>query len=395
MMAAAATAVQSPSTGRVLGSFRKTVEFVALAAVPLSLVMIFGYVLLIGFHPFDFSTFWTSGVDVLHGRSPYPHVLPEVAQQRQFRPFVYPAPAAVALAPISLLPLGVASAFWGLLSVASIAGALYLLGVRDWRCYGIVFLWPATWSGLTNGTISPELVLGCAALWRFRSRVVVAGLLLAALVVFKLYLWPLGVWLLVTRRLRSAVWSVGIAVAAAVGGWAAIGFSGLQSYPHLLGRLTALVADHSYSPYALVRSLGGSPGVAKGVMFALGAVVLAAVVDRGRSRNGDAAAFVLAIAASLVLSPIVWPHYLPLVCVALALAQPRFGVAWVVPATLGAFLPGWSSVDWGAPLVIAVVVVVYGLLFAWSARRLDGVSFEESGARRPRASPASPSAAPS
>src|SRR6478609_7254749 len=173
-MAAAGTTVQSPSTVSVVGSPKKTVEFVVLAAVPLSLVLVFGYVLLTGFHPFDFSTFWASGVDVLHGRNPYPSVLPEVAQQRLFRPFVYPAPAAVALAPISLLPLGVASALWGVLSVASLAGALYLLGVRDWRCYGVVFLWPATWSGLTNGTISPELVLGCAALWRFRSRVVVA-----------------------------------------------------------------------------------------------------------------------------------------------------------------------------------------------------------------------------
>ncbi len=166
--------------------------------------------------------------------------------------------------------------------------------------------------------------------------------MLAALVVLKLYLWPLGLWLLVTRRFRASLVGAGVAAVVTFGGWAAIGFAGFREYPHLLDRLTKLVAAESYSPYAFARSLGASDGSARLVMLGLGALVLAAVVERGRRPARDSAAFVLAIAVSLVLTPIVWPHYLILGFVAVALARPRFGVPWVVPAIIGAVLPGWS-----------------------------------------------------
>ena len=65
-----------------------------------------------GFHPFDFHTFWWSGHDVAHGHSPYVASLPHVSHRTTFRPFVYPAPAAVAMVPVSLIPYAVANALW-------------------------------------------------------------------------------------------------------------------------------------------------------------------------------------------------------------------------------------------------------------------------------------------
>src|SRR5689334_19211072 len=287
------------------GTVRGWAEFVLLAVIPLLLIMALAYAVGTSYRPFDFQTFWQSGVDVMHGRSPYPDHLPSIAHEKLFRPFVYPAPAAVVMVPVALLPLHVATVLWAALSVASLLGAIYLLGVRDWRCYGAVFLWTATWSALGDGSTATQLLLACAALWRFRSRPAVSGALLATLVVCKLYFWPVGVWLLVTRRIRAAVWSVVLAIGATLAGWAAIGFAGMRSYPHLIGRLTELVGPNSYSPYALVRSFGGSPELAKVTVFVLGAAVLALVV---RTRANDAQAFVLVLAASLVLSPVVWPH---------------------------------------------------------------------------------------
>jgi hypothetical protein len=366
-----------------------------LAAVPLTLVIVFGYALTTGFHPFDFRMMWLSGHDVLNGRSPYPGALPHVAHEKTFRPFPYPAPAALVMAAFALLPYAVATVAWAAISLASIVGALYLLGIRDWRCYGVVALCPLTWGALGGGTISPELFLGCAALWRFRSRPYVAGPVLAALVVLKLYLWPLGLWLLVTRRFRASLVGAGVAAVVTLGGWAAIGFAGFREYPQLLDRLTKLVAAESYSPYAFARSLGASDGTARLVMLGLGALVLAAVVERGRRPARDSAAFVLAIAVSLVLTPIVWPHYLILGFVAVALARPRFGVPWVVPAIIGAVLPGWSH---GHAFLIAPALVVFCGLFGWAAWRLSqpgAATSEAPRERRPRALPASPSAAPS
>src|SRR5581483_7342074 len=89
-------------------------------------------------------------------------------------------------------------------SAAAVPAALWLLGVRDWRCYGAAFLWPPVLSGVAIGTISPLLLLGVAACWRLRGR---GGLVAAAAltVAAKLFLLPLLVWLWVTGRRAVAV----------------------------------------------------------------------------------------------------------------------------------------------------------------------------------------------
>lgn len=344
-------------------------------ALPMLLAGLFALSLAQGQEPFDFHTFWWSGHEVLHGRSPYPATLPHVAHQKTFRPFVYPAPAAYAMVPFALLPIGLANVVWALLGAGAVLATLHVLGVRDWRCYGAVFLWPTVWSSLINGAISALLVLACALLWRYRERTWIAGGLVAALVVFKLYLWPLGVFLLATRRFRATGAAIAIAAVSTLGAWSAIGFAGLREYPQLIERLTSLVGGQSYSPYALFVSLGDSAATARLLMFACGAVVLMAVIVRGRHVEGERAAFILAIGASLVLTPIVWPHYLVLVVVVLALVRPHLGPAWVAPVALWPLLPAWSD---GNGVRIGAVLGLTAALVAWAARA----------ACRPRPTPA-------
>jgi hypothetical protein len=284
------------------------------------------------------------------------------------------------MVPFSLIPYAVANVLWAVIGIAAIIGALRLLDVRDWRCYGAVLAWPMVWSSVINGAISTLIVLACAALWRYRSRPWAAGLLVAALVVFKLYFWPLGFWLIATRRWRATLSSISIAAAATLAGYAVVGFSSLREYPRILGRLTSLVADQSYSPYAFFRALGASPDGARLLMLACGAGVLVVLVALARRPGGDRPAFILALAGSLVLTPIVWPHYLAVVCVALALARPRVGVAWAAPMALWFVLPAWSG---GDPVRIAAVLAVVAGLFAWAVWRT--ATGRPSLARSPRA----------
>lgn len=362
-MVSAATAAHARLANRAAAVARGSFIAFVFGALPACFTVIFLHLLVTGYHPFDFQTFWQSGRDVLDGRSPYPASLPSVAHRDTFRPFVYPAPAAIAMVPVSLIPYAVANVLWAVIGAAAIIAALHLLDVRDWRCYGAVFAWPVVWSSLINGAISALLVLACAALWRHRSRPWVAGALVAALVVFKLYFWPLGLWLLATRRLRATFSSVAIALAGVVAGYAIVGFSSLRDYPRILDRLTSLVADQSYSPYALFRALGSSPASARVLMLACGAAVLVALVGLARRPGGDRPSFILALAASLALTPIVWPHYLAVLCVALALARPHVGVAWVAPMGLWFAVPAWSG---GSPVRIGVVLAVVAGLFTWS-----------------------------
>src|SRR5207244_3695866 len=122
----------------------------------------------------DFHAFWEGGRAVLHGHSPYP---PATAASLQHEnQFVYPPLAAFLFVPLAVLPFQVAA----ILFCAVLAGCapltLWLLGVRDWRCYGAAFLSIPVIACLHLGAISLVLALATAVLWRYRANVVVAGL---------------------------------------------------------------------------------------------------------------------------------------------------------------------------------------------------------------------------
>lgn len=274
----------------------------------------------------DFATFWRAGGEVLAGRSPYPTIDPAVLGTGLN--FVYPAPAALAMAPFALLPLAPAAAVFAVCSIASVVIALRLLAVRDLRCYALAFLYPWTLHGLWGGALTPLLLLGIALLWRARDGRRAVAALAAGLVVAKLFLWPLLLWLAVTRRLRTTVRAVLAGVVCTVLAWAVLGFAGLVEYPQLLRVLAEVEQRDGYSVVALGLALGLSVGAAQAASYVAGAALLASTILLRRREQVSLAA---ALAAALVLSPIVWPHYFVLALVPLALARPAFSPLWLLP----------------------------------------------------------------
>jgi alpha-1,2-mannosyltransferase len=312
---------------------------------------------------FDLHTLWVAGRDVAHGVSPYP--------------FVYPAPAAVMMTPIGVLPWRAAVAVFFVLSVASMFGALRILGVRDWRCYGACLIALPTASAVGIGTLSPMLALAAACVWRWRDRRAVVAAALTFAVVTKLFLWPLFVWLLATRRLRTAVASGVTAVAVTVGGWAVIGFAGLTSYPHHLGGIATIEEYKSFSTVAFVHTLGLTGAVAHAATLAVGLTALGAVVLLARRPGGELASFSAAIGAALLISPIVWVHYLVLLYVPIAVTRRRLGPLWLAPLALWV-LPGQESYG-SIPRLLFVFCLAGGVLAAAAARELRPPAL-----RRPR-----------
>lgn len=281
---------------------------------------------------FDFRPTWDAGGRILDGERVYPPARPEVlAGEDQF---VYPpAPAVAALA---LRPLGfeLSSFLLALGLVGAVLLTLRLLGVRDWRCYGVAMLALPVLDGIRLGALSAFLALAAALAWRYRSSVWVVGVALGAALAAKLFLWPLVLWLLVTRRVRHALATAGIAVAVTFAAWLAAGFSGLREYPALLSALTDALAERSYSVLALGQASGLSSTAAQALAVVAGASVLAgaAVATRRASApDADRTLFLAALAAALVFSPIVWTHYFVLLLVPIALASPRLGPLWLLP----------------------------------------------------------------
>ena len=318
----------------------RCVTIVAVGVLPALLVgVLVGVVATTGAHGSDFWTFWDAGRAILHGRSPYPALqsLPHQAT-RTFAPFVYPPVAAVMFAPLALLPYAVAELLFLVLSLAALALALRLLGITDWRCYGAAFGSVPVYAASGNGTISLFLVLVVAAAWRFRERVAAVALLVAAAITAKVFLWPLWLWLVRTRRFRAAALAVLVSVFAVAVSWSLIGFAGLRDYPKLLNRLTGLVGPHSYSVYAFGRALDLGHGAEQAAVYLTGAIVLAILFFVREDRR----VLVAALALSLVTTPILWPHYLVLLFVPIALAARSFTALWIAPLFLWLDATAWN-----------------------------------------------------
>lgn len=323
---------------------------------------------------FDFRQFWQGGRDVAHGVSPYPapKSLPESAAAAELDPegiqetfrFPYPAPTALALAPLGALPFALAATIFTLLLLAATPAALLVLGVRDWRCHGAACLSIVTIGAVRLGTLTPLLLLGLALAWRYRDRARVVVPVLAAVISFKLFLWPLVVWLAATGRLRSAAATLAVAAAGTVAAWAVLGFAGFRGYPELLSRLTDAVQAKSYSATAFGLAAGAPEQVASVAALAAGAVVLALtfVVARRSDALADERAVTLALVASLLLTPILWLHYFLLLFLPLALFHKRFTPVWLVPLAFW-LTPFQESGEeaWRIAFVWLILALVLGL----------------------------------
>ena len=313
----------------------------------------------------DFGIFRTAGSAVIHGRSPY-IAHPTEAALAHFDKFVYPPVAALLFAPFAALPARPGGLIMFAAGLASLLVALRLLGVEDWRCYSVAVISAPTINTLALGAITSFLLLGAAIAWRYREKPVVAGIATAFAAVLKLFLWPLGVWLLVTKRWRAAAICAGAGFVLLLGGWAVIGFAGLRNYPTLVHLLQEAEADVSYSLVALF-GLSGSTATALTVALSVGAVIAVWLAARGS--GGDRRSFAVAAVASLIASPLIWIHYLLLLFVPIALYRPRLSGLWFLPMLLW-LTPTTHShgVTWRIVVALFVVAVVAVRTVGSSAR---------------------------
>ena len=252
------------------------------------------------------------------------------------------------VAPLTILPLETADLLWTFLLINALVLTLFALRVRDRRIFVLVPLWPPVLAAFQTGNITLVLVLLVALAWRYRDRDFSPGALVGAAIALKLFLWPVAVWLVATRRYREA------AIAAILGVLSlltVLPFMSLGDYAQLVRNNDDLLASESYSAYALLHELGASDGVARTVWLAAGIAVL--VLGR-RS-------FPLCIVASLMLSPIVWLHYFALLIVPLAVVRARLWV-WALPLAYWLTPGDGNGSTWQLALALAVTAAILAVL---------------------------------
>jgi len=315
---------------------------------------------------FDFHGTWAAARDVWAGRSPY--LSPDPARLlAKGNAYIAPPLLAFLCGPLALLPFVPAVVVFGVACTVGLLFALWILGVRDWRVYGLALTSYPFVASLGMGQPDGLLALGLVLAWRYRTSWRGAAAL-GVVVALKLLAWPLLLWLVLTRRFRQAGVAAAVAAAAILGSWSLIGFQGLAQYGRLLDADATAFAVRSHSVVAAALRLGTTEHAAWLIAGVVAAAVAALVVRLGTDR--DLALFTAAISFGLLASPIMWTHYLVALYVPLAIAHRRPEV-WLLT------IPYWLSPleppphVWKVVYVLALTVVV-SVLAARRAGSGDG-----------------------
>jgi alpha-1,2-mannosyltransferase len=299
---------------------------------------------------YDFKIFRSAGLAVLHGQSPF-----------GVDGYIYPATAAVAFVPFAALSFTLGAWIFALLTVLALMAALWILDVRDWRCYAVVFVSMPGWTSVTTGTLSGVCALLAAAVYRYRDDRPRSALALAIGATSKVFLWPLGVWLAATRRTRTVGVALALALFFVALSWLVIGTANFAAYHDSLRQAREL-AQASYSPFALLRAVGLAPGLST---LAIALVGLSLLGTAWFVKN-EALTFSLAVFAALLMSPVIWIHYLVLIYVPIAIARPRLSPLWFMPVL---FAPiGLRAHADGSVLRISLVLALMTMTFLLIAR---------------------------
>ena len=367
----------SPGSGRpVLGLAGTAVSVLIFGVVPAALLIgTTAAAVHEGTVAFDFEhAFLPAARAVIHGQNPY--VAPTSRALHDGTAFVYPPVAAFLFAPFAVLsPLTAGLLVSGLCLICAFL-TLAVLGVRDWRCYGVLGMWAPVFSSVHVGAISTLLALLIAIAWRWRRSPWVAGVAVGLALALKLFLWPLVLWLCAVRYWRTAAVAAASTLLFVAVPWAAIGFAGLASYPHMLSELSSVEASEGYTVAAAVDKLGLSWQLGQVIGLVAAFVCGAAMLAAGRAGRVRTA-LTLAIGVALLASPIVWMHYFALLVVVVALYVPRLTFVWLLPVGL-LLLPiqpgvasGWMIAA-ALTTVAAVAVVAVSSGAALPGRRSSG-----------------------
>jgi hypothetical protein len=282
---------------------------------------------------------------------------------------IWPPLAALLVAPLTILPPGGADWVIALLSLAAALLSLRMVGVRDWRVYGAFALWPAVIGEIRVSHLTAFLCLLIALAWRFRETRGAPGIALGVAVAVKFFLWPVLVWTAAIGKAREALLAAAVAAASLL---LVLPFTGLDDYVRTLLELGRTFDQDSSSVFGFIVQLGAPEAAARVATLVLGLTLIVACWRR--------ASLGLAVAAALVLSPIVWLDYYAVAAVPLAIVRPRLTWTWLAPlATWGLLGAGIGS---GTATGSARVLIVFAIVFAVIVRaeRQAGAEAESHGA---------------
>lgn len=270
---------------------------------------------------YDLNVFLRAGSAVLHGLPVYPR--PGSPAVYSGASFVYPYFAVWPFVPLAAMsPALSGSVFFVVCGCAVLAACLVGAEADPWPAT-LVLCTTFTITGLQLGALSPLLFAGAVFLWRLRDRPLAFALLAAPVVASKLFLAPLLVWLLLARRYRALAYTSALSLTLIAVGFA-LGPLGPGQYLDLLSQLGTHEARSGFGLIGALMNAGLAPAGAEASAVAVTLALFAGAYVHFRRTGDERVSFCAGIVASLVLTPVLWSHYLILLPAALiTLGAPR------------------------------------------------------------------------
>ena len=288
---------------------------------------------------FDFYCYYAAAERLVRGEGlylpqnvsgPFAHGAPAV--------YVYAPPLAVFLVPLASLPFQAAAVVWLLVRLALLGAACALMPVARWirlAVFGVAAFSAPLLVDLNLGNVSLIVTFLAVVTWRWHGTPVGSVALAAALALRP----ALGVVLLAwlgRRAIRPVAWTLVAGLALVAVTLPFVGAAGYLDFARVLRNVQVAGVPHNGSLESAALLLGFPARVATVALFAGYAVSVAAML--AALRRDPELGYVVSLSASLLLTPLLWGHYLVLLLVPAAFLAQR-GRAWAVALPLLGWLP--------------------------------------------------------
>jgi hypothetical protein len=341
---------------------------------------------------YDFYPYYDGALRLLANGSPYQ----SVTLDGPFSPgpkglYLYSPVLAALFVPMTSLGEATAILVWAVLHIAALIGICALMPIaRNLRfaIFGVAALSAPVLYDIDLGNVSLFVTLAAVLVWRWLDRPL-GGIALAAALLVRPAMAVIAGWWLLRGLWRPVAWAV--ATFAAIGAVSLVWLRPdvwLQWLTVLrnVSNVTGVKANVDLGSAVLM--LGGSAGLAQIALYGGYAIAVAAILLS--LRRDRELSFVVTLMATLLLSPLLWDHYLTNLLVPAAFLAARgrtWGLAlpllcWA-PQVIAVLIPEMRTHADGALALIAVLGVVAPFLAPDKGGRA-GFFWERLGGRRKR-----------